>query len=180
MIEKAYSVIDEDELKEIMDSYTEPLLKYSYGILCNYADAEDAVQVTFIKLYDHQKKIDLNKSLKAYLYKIAFNTCIDISRKNKKIVLFGDTSYEESYVEEEYDIDFPAELKKALLSLKPVDRGLIVNRIVNDMSYREMSELYGKSETSLRKRYERARTKIAKLYDFDKENVFREGVCNER
>jgi len=42
-------VIDENELEEIILSKTNPLLKYCYGLLCNHADAEDAVQITFIK-----------------------------------------------------------------------------------------------------------------------------------
>jgi RNA polymerase sigma-70 factor, ECF subfamily len=169
-------VIDEHKLEEIILSKTNPLLKYCYGLLCNHADAEDAVQITFIKLYRNRNHIDPNKSLNTYLFKIAYSTSIDIMRKKKMVTLLGEAKDEEAYTEEGYDDAFPEELKMALLALDPIDRGLVVNRVIHEMSYKELSDLYGKSEAYLRKRYERTRNKLSNQISDDFSGLAKKGV----
>lgn len=173
---KQHTVIDEIEFEEIILSKTNPLLKYCYGLLCNHADAEDAVQVTFIKLYRNRNNIDPNKSLNTYLFKIAYSTSIDILRKKKKITLLGEAKDEEAYTEKKYDNAFPEELKVALLALDTIDRGLVVNRVIHKMSYKELSDLYGKSEAYLRKRYERTRNKLSNQISDDFSGLAKKGV----
>lgn len=56
--------------------------------------------------------------------------------------------------------DFPETVKQVLLTLTPKDRALFFSRAVEEQSYKELSEIYGKSEAVLRKRYERARKKL--------------------
>jgi RNA polymerase sigma-70 factor, ECF subfamily len=171
-----HRVIDEIELEEIILSKTNPLLKYCYGLLCNHADAEDAVQLTFIKLYRNRNNIDWNKSLNTYLYKIAYSTSIDIMRKKKKVTLLGEAKDEEGYTEEGYGDAFPEDLKIALLALDPMDRGLVVNRVIHEMSYKELSDLYGKSEAYLRKRYERTRKRLSNQISDDFSGLAKKGV----
>jgi len=172
-------VFDEKDLEAIILSQTNPLLKYCYGLLCNHADAEDAVQITFIKLYRNRNNINPSKNLNAYLFKIAFSTSIDIMRKKKKVTLSGEVNSGEAYIEKAYDNKFPEDLKLALLNLEPMERGLIVNRIIHEMSYKEISELYGKSEAYLRKRYERARIKLSSYTSDEFSGQARKGAYDE-
>lgn len=53
------------------------------------------------------------------------------------------------------------ELRRALEALSPADRGLVFGRVLEGLSYEELSQIYGKSAAALRKRYERARKKLA-------------------
>jgi len=176
---KQHTVLDEIELEEIILSQTNPLLKYCYGLLCNHADAEDAVQVTFIKLYRNRDNIDPNKSLNTYLFKIAYSTSIDIMRKKKKVTLLREAKDEEAYTEKRYDNEFPEDLKIALLALDPLDRGLVVNRVIHEMSYKELSDLYGKPEAYLRKRYERSRNRLSNQISGDFPGLAKKGVYDE-
>ena len=55
------------------------------------------------------------------------------------------------------------ELRAALEALSPEERGLVFGRVMEGRSYEELSGIYGKSAATLRKRYERARKKLARL-----------------
>jgi len=143
-------------LEQLMLEMTPPLMKYCYNILLNYSDAEDAVQDTFIKAYRGRTSIRNADTLTAYLYRIAYNSSIDIIRKRRFLMTVKKTPHNESkYLSEEMD----ASLRK----LQPLDRALIYSRIVDDVTYSELSVIYGKSEQSLRKRFERAKKKLATL-----------------
>jgi RNA polymerase sigma-70 factor (ECF subfamily) len=164
----AFTSGSEEAVTALIEEYGAPVIRYCYGIVCNYSDAEDAAQTAFIKVCLHRKRIRDPRALRAYLYRTAYRTCIDIIRKNRHTVLMPDAesamqglrTCDYSYVDT-YDGGFPDELREALASLTPPDRALVVARAVHEMSYAELSALYGKSEAVLRKRYERARGKLA-------------------
>jgi RNA polymerase sigma-70 factor (ECF subfamily) len=68
------------------------LYQLYYSNLCNYASnlcgnddlAEDIVQHTMIKIWKKGLDLNINTSLKGYLYKSIFNHFIDLQRKTKK------------------------------------------------------------------------------------------------
>jgi len=157
-------------LEQLMLEMTPPLMKYCYNILLNYSDAEDAVQDTFIKIYRSRASIRNSGTLTAYLYRIAYTSSIDIIRKRRFLLKAKKIQHNESkHISEEMNV--------ALKKLQPIDRALIYSRIVDEVGYSELSEIFGKSEQSLRKRYERAKKKLAvllrpdgtqNLYEFNK------------
>ena len=42
------------ELRNAIQLYGQPLLRYCHNILCDYFEAQDAVQMTFIKAYSKE------------------------------------------------------------------------------------------------------------------------------
>jgi RNA polymerase sigma-70 factor (ECF subfamily) len=152
----------ETELEKLIGEMQAPLMKYSYSILLNYADAEDAVQMAFINTYQNRERIRNINNLSAYLYRVTYNASVDIIRINRFIVrepqLPNNSS---SYISED--------MQKALGKLTALDRALIYGRAVDELSYSELSEIHGKSEQSLRKRYERAKKKLIGLLSSDKQ-----------
>lgn len=156
---KAFIEGSEAALEELVQLYTKPLLKYCYSILCNYYDAEDAVQITFIKVYQKRADIQSEKALPSFLYKAAYSTSIDIIRKRRLLLFPAEPNRPEPAPGAALMSD---QTEKALRKLSPADRGLLYNKIVEEMSYKELSSIYGKSETVLRKRFERAKKKAAR------------------
>lgn len=55
------------------------------------------------------------------------------------------------------------ELKEALLKISPKDRALIFSRVFDNKQYSELEMIYNTSSQSLRKRYERAKKKLANI-----------------
>lgn len=152
----------EYELRYAIELYGQPILRYCHNILCDYFEAQDAVQMTFIKAYDKRKSFKSGTSLSAWLYRIAYTTCIDLLRK-KKLLFFMPYINVKSFIERKSENNFIRDdLKEALLKLSPEERALIFSRVIDEKSYAELEEIYRVSSSTLRKRYERAKRKLSK------------------
>jgi RNA polymerase sigma-70 factor (family 1) len=91
------SSLPEDELpvRVFVDdpNVLESLIRSYYAVLCRFAEqflpdaslAEDIVQETFIKLWKSGKSFDSGKMLKAYLYTITRNGCLDLLRSRSRM-----------------------------------------------------------------------------------------------
>lgn len=151
--------IREIELNEAIELYGHKLLRYCHNILCDYADAQDAVQETFIKAYYKRSLYKENTSMQAWLYRIAYTTCIDMLRYKKIRSFFPYRAHTTHvYNDNEY---MSEELKTALMTLSPKDRALVFSRVIDEKSYSELELIYNSSASALRKRYERAKKKLA-------------------
>lgn len=71
-------------LDVLIEFYTQKLYGFCCSILKNDADAEEAVQDTFIKVYKKIDTFDLSTNFTAWIYRIASNTAKDILRRHKK------------------------------------------------------------------------------------------------
>ncbi len=153
----------EYELRCAMKLYGQPLLGYCHNILCDYFEAQDAVQMTFIKAYNKRKSFKSGTSLSAWLYRIAYTTCIDLLRK-KKLLSFLPYINAKSFIKEESEESsfIGDDLKEALLTLSTEERALVFSRVIDEKSYAELEEIYRVSSSALRKRYERAKRKLSK------------------
>ena len=140
---------------EIVERYGNALLKYCFGILCDFHEAQDAMQETFAKAHFAKKPPDPEKH-GAWLYKIAYNTCLTMLKKRRFTQPLDEK--DATYQMEESFID-PA-LVSALKVLSPQDRALFYSRAVEDIDYSELEALYNTTASALRKRYMRARDKL--------------------
>jgi len=146
----------EAELKELIDLYGEKLLRYATAILCDYHEAEDITQEVFISVYKNRSNFD-GKNLSAWLYKITYNRCLN-NLKKRRIYYFREIRTQELIPEDE---ELSDEVLGALKRLKPKERALLYGRIMEEYSYKELSELMGVSPAALRKRYQRAKNKMS-------------------
>ncbi|MDR3206730.1 MAG: RNA polymerase sigma factor, partial [Oscillospiraceae bacterium] len=77
---------DEEALAGLIAEMTPPLMKYSFSILLNYSDAEDAVQTAFFKAFVGRSGLRDPGALSAFLYRITYNASVDIARKRRFVV----------------------------------------------------------------------------------------------
>ena len=160
----------EEELEELINLYSEKLLRYAVSILYNHQDAEDIVQDVFISAYKNRKQFD-GGNLSAWLYKITYNLSLN-KRKQRKFLFFGDIS---SNTLPTYTPDFIGadSTLEALGGLNIQERALVYGRVVDGYSYEQLSEILGRTPVALRKQYERAKKKIAsQLEDIGKEKAY--------
>lgn len=153
----------EAELEEIIIEYNEKLRRYATSILFNHADAEDVLQDVFFTAFQKRHLFD-GENLSAWLYKITYRLCLN-KRKKKKFLFFSDVDdlvVMDDFTSKLANDDFMA---YALSRLKISERALLYGRIVDNLSYEELSIVLGKSPTALRKQYERAKNKVAELLE---------------
>ena len=159
----------EADLSAAIQAYGQPLLRYCHHILCDYHEAQDAVQTAFVKAWDHRDGFQRGGNLSAWLYRLAYTTCVDALRARKRWFTAPPRPPAE-------DPDYIGpELRSALLRLTAEERGVVFGRVMEGRSYDELAEIYHVGAATLRKRYERARRKLARLLTETKEVQYETG-----
>jgi RNA polymerase sigma factor (sigma-70 family) len=156
-IGKRFLAGGEAVLEEVINIYGEKLLRYATTILCDYHEAEDVVQESFLSAYQNKNKFD-GENLSAWLYKITYNRSLN-QLKKRKILYFSKLNSEAT---SEKDEELSDEILRALGKLKPKERALLYGRIMEEQSYEDLSQRTGISSATLRKRYQRAKDKLVK------------------
>ena len=154
--------VENIEIDVVINKYSAQLLRYCHSILCDYHEAQDTLQTTFIKAWQNKNRFTGDdRDLSNFLYKIAYNACIDSIRKRKQRQKNPPEPVKQScdYI--------PENIKTALMSLSMLDRAIIYSHAVNEIPFAELSQIYGGNAASLRKRYERARKKLSEFLSND-------------
>jgi RNA polymerase sigma-70 factor (ECF subfamily) len=76
---------DELAYRRLVEPHSRELLAHAYRMLGSVHDAEDAIQDALLRAWRGLPKFDGRSSLRAWLYKIATNTCLDtISKRGRR------------------------------------------------------------------------------------------------
>ena len=144
-----------------------PLLyRIAFHILEQQDEAEDAVQETFLKLWEMGNRLDDIESAKAYSIRILKNECLDRLRKAKKKVPVEQVLAKESISPADEQIDSRRRLEKVLGAIKSLpdsQKQVLLLRTVEGLSYGEISEKMGMSQLTLRVLLTRAREALRNL-----------------
>ena len=144
---------DMTALTVVYDCMARQMFALALSISNNYADAEDAMQETFLKVIQSIDTYRKDGNARAWLLSITRNTAIDILRKKKDVICIDDFS---KIPQKSGYPDFTDKLifNEALMSLEQEDREIMVLKIVSGMKFREISELIGLPLTTVQKRYQ--------------------------
>jgi len=156
------------EYTSCVDLYADAVFRFMMKNLGNKADAEDLVQVTFEKVWMNREKVDF-ESAKSYLFKVAYNSMIDLIRKNKKVSLPGELNNSQSE-EMKKSFELKEVINKALETLSQVQKSVVMLRDYEGYSYAEIAELMKLSESQVKVYIYRARKKM-KQYIVQLDNV---------
>lgn len=91
--EKSESVLIEsakrgnaEAFRELVEPLKRELSAYAYRMLGGFQDAEDALQETRLKAWRNLSSYEPNATFRAWVYRIATNTCLDMLRKSRRRV----------------------------------------------------------------------------------------------
>ncbi len=75
----------------LFELYSEKIFRYTYRVLGNRSDAEDATAETFWRVLRRSGDLRADGAFRTWLFRIARNVCIDKIRQQKLFELPGDT-----------------------------------------------------------------------------------------
>lgn len=75
---------DESAFAALAQRHRRELHVHSYRMLASFDDAEDAVQETFLRAWRSRDTFDGSSQLRAWLYRIATNVCLDVIRRRAR------------------------------------------------------------------------------------------------
>ncbi|XKE94594.1 sigma-70 family RNA polymerase sigma factor [Metaplanococcus flavidus] len=163
--------ISDEEMKKIMDTHGEYLIRLAYFYVKDWLTAEDIMQEVFISYYRKSAQFDNRASLKTYLSKIAVNKCRDHLRswKNKRSLfsngiggLISSGKSPEAALEQH---TFQGNLTNKILELPVKYREVILLFYYQEFTSKEISELLNCSENTVKTRLRRAKDLLREKVD---------------
>jgi RNA polymerase sigma-70 factor (ECF subfamily) len=167
---------DKHEFARMVDTYSGPLYRLALKMLGNEPDAQDVLQNTFLKAFQHIREFEGRSKLSTWLYRIASNEALMMVRKRRPETNFTDTVQEQDedqildpvqftdwccLPEEEFlTSESRAALDRAVQRLPETLRIVFILRDIEGLSIQETSQALGLSETAVKTRLLRARLRL--------------------
>ena len=172
LIERAASG-DTAAFEQIMIQSQQKVMAMTWRILGNEADARDASQEVFLRVYKYLRRFKQDQDFFAWLYRITINVCRDIARKrqhhSERFTSLTDgadesafaVSAEQENAEDIFQHTQHRELiARAMATLPHKERASIVLRDVEGLATDEVARIMKSSSTTVRSQISSARKKI--------------------
>lgn len=133
---------DIDAFKTLYEHYQQPLLRTALTILKQQQDAEDAVQTTFVKLYNSIHNFKFQSRFSTYLFRILINTCFDILGRRKKTETIPLSNSNRSF---HSNAELLTSIEHAIEKLPAQMRACFILFAVEDFKQKEIARIMGLS-----------------------------------
>jgi RNA polymerase sigma-70 factor (ECF subfamily) len=163
-----------DALSLLYERYKKVLYAYFYNNLGHTANSEDLVQSVFYKVLKYKHQFSGSGSFKSWMFTIARNALIDFIRKNKSNSHYAVEDYSNQLMEAKRADDSVLKLedqrmlREALAKLDQHTRELIVLVKLNEMKYREVAEMTGMNESTIKVKVFRGLKSLQTMYQTQK------------
>ena len=123
----------------VYDKYAKLLYNAARRVLGNAEDAEDAVQMSFIRLYRGIKNFRYRSSFCTYLYRILMNVCFDVLNREKKERLKRDRIKNEGAAVQVSAVSLP--LEEAIGELPERMRTCFVLHVIEQIDQKDIARI---------------------------------------
>ncbi len=151
-----------DEYNQIVYDQSDALYRFALKNIKVVEDAQEIVQIAFEKLWINKDKVDPTKH-KAYLFRIAYNTMIDIIRKQKKEVDMESVTIPEAQSQSNEYKGLKKVLDLAFEEISEIQKTVIMLRDYEGYSYSEIGEITGLNESQVKITIFRGRQALQKI-----------------
>ena len=137
--------------------------RVAFYILEDEAEAEDAVQELFLKLWSGRDALDGIRSPKGYGIRVLRNLCLDRIRRSRKMETPDVLPEPEWPGRQDEAVDEKERLAKVLDAIKSLpdrQREVLTLRTLDGLSYEEIAERTGMNQLTLRVLLSQARRKL--------------------
>lgn len=154
----------------LYDIYADYALRVATAITKSAADAADAVQETFIRVYRNIHSFDDTRPFKPWFYRILVNECNRIMKNKSKVILVDEylendsaTSIEDNYHFEEYE-----ELYDAIGRLNDINRIPVILKYLDDLTEKEIAQILELNLNTVKSRLYRGREQLKRILEENK------------
>lgn len=168
---------DENALSVLINRHQSKIFGFIYSKIADRDISDDIFQDTFIKVIRTLKSQSYNEEGKflPWVMRIAHNLIIDHYRKNKKMPMFRETeefsifsimtddslTIENKIIQNQVEVD----LRKLIEELPADQKEVLIMRMYQDMSFKEISEMTGVSINTALGRMRYALMNMRKVID---------------
>jgi len=156
-------------LNELMSAYGKEVWNYAFSITRKWDMADDITQEVFIKVYKNLHAFRSDSSVKTWLLTITRNTAIDFKRSAflRKVTLtdrIGDSAGVRLSAEHDaLEQLASSEIWKLVLELPVKYREVLILYAHHQMSLKEIADMLGVTEGTVKSRMFHARRKLSKM-----------------
>jgi len=153
---------DRHAFDKLVDRYEGPLFSAAYRITGSVEDAMDATQNAFLNAYEKLHTFDPGYRFFSWIYRIGVNQALNlVSGRKPETALDNDVPAPARGPAEIFDsTEARAHLEQALGELEPLYRVAIVLKHLEGLSYREIGDLLGIPEKTVKSRLFTARQRL--------------------
>lgn len=151
------------DFQEVYNLYFRDVYRYALSLCRNQSTAEEVTQETFYKALEKLDDFDGKCKVSVWLCQIAKNTYISMCRKDKHLAASVDVMLlpDDGSVEDALcDRETAFAIQKILHTLEEPYKEVFSLRIFGELPFKQIAELFGKTEAWARVTYHRARLKI--------------------
>lgn len=170
---------DERAFTKLVRKYENALLSFVYHMIGDMEAAEDIVQMTFLRVYRHLGKFDLDRKFTTWIYTIASNlaknelrnrerrpytTLSQLSMRSTRGDDSDDYGFSDSSMNPEvlfHKRELARLIRETVTRLTPEHRQVFVLREIEGKSYEEIAEISGANLGTVKSRLNRARVAFA-------------------
>ena len=175
---------DDKAFEVLVRKYERLVSTCVFGVIGNNSeDISDVSQEVFLKVYRNLSSFKGDSEFSTWIYRVAKNCALDFLRKKKAPSLsldsagdegegfdVPDTSIKSNPEKQAMEKEKSEFLRKAIDSLSPEHREVIIMRHINDYSYEQIAKALSLEEGTVKSRISRAREALKKI--ILKENYF--------
>ena len=144
---------DASAIGALYEMYGERIFRYTYRMLNNRSDAEDATAETFLRVIRRSADLRADGAFRTWLFRIARNLCIDKLRQHTLLELPMDASYGPG----EDRTALRVAVRQALEDLPSDYREPLILCDLEEVSARDAADVLGISVPALKSRLYRGR-----------------------
>ncbi|WP_127138543.1 RNA polymerase sigma factor [Flagellimonas oceanensis] len=158
---------------DLVDSYKDMVFTLSVRMLGNREEAEEVSQDVFIKVFKSLQNFKGDSKLSTWVYRIAYNTCLDRIRKIKKKRIHTDLEHIDQIAYADLDTAFQKMLEterselinQCLSKLSAEDAGVLTLFYLEEKNLQEMEKATSLPVNTLKVRLYRARKRLASIME---------------
>lgn len=148
--------------EEIYEKYASKIYKYIYALCKDNDIAEEILQDTFYKAIKSADSFQGNSTIYTWLCTIAKNSWRNylIRKKKIKFVPLEEEILSNIETEGAEDKQGVLEIYKAMHKLEPMTKEIMLIKLHSSLTFKEIGNLFGKSEQWARTKYYRGKLKM--------------------